>query len=100
MNQRPTNLPKGMFLQILQNSAMQNVPQAGQLGHFISKWMMITQDPWVLQTIQGHHIELMNPPVQHSSPGMPSLSPSQQKELDQEMEELLSKQATIYQDAC
>ena len=93
MNQRPTNLPKGMFLQILQNSAMQNVPQTGRLGHFISKWMMITQDPWVLQTIQGHHIELMNPPVQHSSPGMPHLSPSQQKVLDQEMEELLSKQA-------
>jgi hypothetical protein len=55
--------------------------------------MMITQDPWVLQTIQGHHIELMSPPVQHFLPGMPYLSPSQERVLNQEMEALLSKEA-------
>ena len=35
----------------------------------------------------------MNPPVQHSFPGMPSLSPSQEIVLDQEMKELLAKEA-------
>ena len=35
----------------------------------------------------------MSPPVQHSLPGMPHLSPSQQRMLDQEMEELLLKEA-------
>ena len=42
---------------------------------------------------QGHHIELMSPPVQHSLPRMPHLSSSQQRMLDQEMEELLLKEA-------
>ena len=52
-----------------------------------------TGPAWVLQTIQGHHIEFMSPPVQHSCPGMPSLPPPQEKVLDQEMKELLAKKA-------
>ena len=77
-NQRPTSFPKGMFLDILQTNVIQNAPQTGHLSHFIPKWMMIIQDPWVLQTIQGHHIELTSPPVQHFLPGMPHLSPPQE----------------------
>ena len=92
-NQRPTNLLKGMFLEILQPNLIQKAPQTGRLNHFIPQWMMLTQDPWVLQTIQGHHIEFMSPPVQHSWPGMPSLPPPQEKVLDQEMKELLAKKA-------
>lgn len=82
-----------MFLDILQTNVIQNAPQTGRLSHFIQRWMMITQDPWVLQTIPGHHIELMSPPVQHFLPGMPHLSPSQERVLNQEMEALLSKEA-------
>ena len=92
-NQRPTNLLKGMFLEILQPNLIQKAPQTGRLNHFISQWMMLTQDLWVFQTIQGHHIEFMSPAVQHSSPGMPSLPPPQEKVLDQGMKELLAKKA-------
>ena len=92
-NQRPTNFPTGKFLEILQPNIIQNAPRTGRLNLFIPKWMLLTQDPWVLQTIQGHHIEFMNPPVQHSFPGMPSLSPSQERVLDQEMKELLAEEA-------
>ena len=92
-NQRPTNLLKGMFLEILQPNLIQKAPQTGRLNHFIPQWMMLTQDPWVLQTIQGHYIEFMSPPVQHSWPGIPSLPPPQEKVLDQEMKELLAKKA-------
>ena len=82
-----------MFLEILQPNLIQKAPQTGRLNHFIPQWMMLTQDPWVLQTIQGHHIEFMSPPVQHSWPGMPGLPPPQEKVLDQEMKELLAKKA-------
>ena len=92
-NQRPTNFPKGMFLEILKPNLIQKAPQTGRLNHFTPQWMMITQDPWILQTIQGHHIEFMSPPVQNSWPGMPSLTPPQEKVLDQEMKELLAKKA-------
>ena len=74
-----------MFLKILQSNAILKAPQTGRLNHFVQKWMMFTQDSWVLQTVQGYHIEFMNPPVQHSFPGMPSLSPSQETVVDQEM---------------
>ena len=82
-----------MFLEILQPNLIQKAPQTGRLNHSIPQWTMLTQDPWVLQTIQGHHIEFMSPPVQHSWPGMPSLPPPQEKVLDQEMKELLAKKA-------
>ena len=92
-DQRPTSLPKGMFLDILQTNVIQNVPQTVRLNYFLSRWRLITQDSWVLQTVQGHHIELMSPPVQYSLPGIPQLSPSQERVLDQEVEALLSKEA-------
>ena len=82
-----------MFLKILQSNAILKAPQTGRLNHFVQKWMMFTQDSWVLQTVQGYHIEFMNPPVQHSFPGMPSLSPSQETVVDQEMKELSAKEA-------
>lgn len=53
-NVQPGNLPKVMFLEILQSNIIQNVPPTGRLNHFTPQWMMPTQDPWVLQTIQGH----------------------------------------------
>ena len=35
---------------------------AGRLQFFAQNWQIITQDPWVLQTIQGYEIELLSHP--------------------------------------
>jgi hypothetical protein len=54
---------------------------------------MITQDPWILQVIQGYQIELVTPPVQQSLPNVPKLSSTLESVLEQEVKELLMKQA-------
>ena len=68
-------------------------PLTGRLKYFTSTWEKITQDPWVLQVVQGYQIEFMKPPVQLVPARMPSLTPTLETVLDQEVQELLNKEA-------
>jgi hypothetical protein len=63
------------------------------VGRLTPTWEMITQDPWILQVIQGYQIELVTPPVQQSLLNVPKLSSTQETVLEQEVKELLMKQA-------
>ena len=82
-----------MFLEILHYNVPQNVPQTGRLTFFTPAWEMITQDPWVLKVIQGYQIEFVTPPVELSLLHLPTLPATQVTVLDQEITELLLKQA-------
>ena len=82
-----------MFSELFQVNLTQNIPQTGRLKFFTPAWEMITQDPWILQVIQGYQIELVTPPVQQSLPNVPKLSSTQETVLEQEVKELLMKQA-------
>ena len=86
-------LPKGMFSEISQVYLTQNIPQTGRLKFFTPAWEMITQDPWVLQVIQGYQIKLVTPPVQQSLPNVPKLSSTQEIVLEQQVNDLLMKEA-------
>ena len=44
---------------------------AGRLQFFAQNWQIITQDPWVIKTIQGYEIELLSHPWQTSLPPPP-----------------------------
>ena len=91
---RPSNLPQGMFINFLHSLNKQTgFPLTGRLKYFTSTWEKITQDPWVLQVIQGYQIEFMKPPVQLGPARMPSLTPTLETVLDQEVQELLNKEA-------
>ena len=39
-------------------------PPAGRLKHCNDNWTVITSDSWVLQSVQGYHLEMMRQPVQ------------------------------------
>ena len=86
-------LPTGMFLEICQHSIPQDLPQTAHLKFFLPSWERITQDPWVLEVIQGYKIELVTPPVQQSLPPVAKLSLTQEAVLEQEVNKLLAKQA-------
>ena len=90
---RPEFLPTGMFLEICQHSIPQDLPQTARLKFFLPSWERITQDPWVLEVIQGYKIELVTPPVQQSLPPVAKLSLTQEAVLEQEVNKLLVKQA-------
>ena len=42
----------------------QSLPIAGRLQYFLSQWMTITKDAWVLDTISHCHIEFRKTPIQ------------------------------------
>ena len=68
---------------------------AGRLQFFAQNWQIITQDPWVLQTIRGYKIDLLSHPRQTSLPSPPLLSPPQTSLVQEEIISLLQKGAII-----
>jgi len=68
---------------------------AGRMQFFSQNWQHITQDPWVLQTIQGYEIELLDLPWQSIIPSPPVLSPTQTYLVVEEIRNLLQKGAIL-----
>ena len=44
--------------------ARHSLPLGGRLQHFKSNWVRITQDPWVLEAIQGYRVSFSQQPYQ------------------------------------
>ena len=91
---RPSHLPSGMFRDFL--NFPNNLPQAGQVKHFLATWEQITKDPWVLQVVSGYQIEFLDNPVQRNTPPPIPCSLDHQTIIDQEVWELLSKEAVHF----
>ena len=66
-----------------------------RLQFFSQNWQHITQDPWVLQTVQGYEIELPDCPWQSRIPSPPVLSPTQTYLVAEELRNLLQKGAVL-----
>ena len=65
---------------------------AGRFQHFKSNWVKITQDPWVLETIQGYRVHFSQQPYQPYPPR--ALTQSQAEEvLMQQIQSILEKHA-------
>ena len=93
MTQRPNHLLTGMLYNLLSFS---NNPIAGRLKFFLPAWLQITRDPWVLQVAQGYQIQFICNPVQEHLPVIGYTSQEDQLLIDQEVQELLAKQAVHY----
>jgi len=68
---------------------------AGRLQFFSGNWQQITQDPYVLQTVQSYEIELPDHSWQSRIPSSPVLSPTQTYLVIKEMRNLLQKGAIL-----
>ena len=65
------------------------------MAQFVHNWYLITQDRWVLQTITGYQLELMQVPYQiRPSPAIQCSSEEKHK-ISQEVQELLEKGAIV-----
>ena len=53
---------------------MTDLPLAGRLVHFFQNWSVITQDRWVLNTVQGYLIDFVSEPHQQFLP-TPHITP-------------------------
>lgn len=70
-----------------------HLPLAGRLKHCISNWEIITKDPWVLETVQGFHLDLMSTPHQLSVPLAVPHSEENVALIDLEIQQMLEKEA-------
>lgn len=66
---------------------------AGRTTLFVQTWRSITQDQWVLNTIQGYRIQFVKKPFQHHTPIPPSMSVQDKLAVDGEVKTLLTKGA-------
>ena len=82
-----------MFSHVLRFS---NLPIAGRLIYFLPAWVQIARDPWVLQVVQGYQIQFVCDPIQEHLPVSGHTSQANQALIDQEVQELLAKQAVQY----
>ena len=85
---RPNNLPTGMFFSYFLTNLPPDIPPTGWLKFYLPVWKRITQDPWVLQVVQGYQLELLSNPVQQSV-HFPTMSLAHRTVLDQEVQSLL-----------
>lgn len=70
-----------------------NPPVAGRLAYFIQNWSLITNDPWVTQTVTGYHIEFTQNPVQLVLPPLLPFSEEETLAMDNEIKSLQDKGA-------
>jgi len=70
-----------------------NYPPAGRLVHYQQNWLKVTQDRWVLNTIQGYLIDFSSMPHQPVIPHCPQYSAEQTQLISEEVTELLQKGA-------
>ena len=61
----------------------------GRISQFIQNWMLITQDPWVLQTVQVFQLPLVENPVQNHVPQEMNFSLDQERLVGEEVEKLI-----------
>ena len=66
---------------------------AGRIKEFIENWALITQDPWVLQTVQGFQLPLVGQPTQATAPPQLQLSLAQQDLVSTEVQAMIEKRA-------
>ena len=90
--ERPSHLPPGMMLH-LNPLAINHLPLAGHLKHCISNWEIISKDPWVLETVQGFHLDLISTPHQLSVLLTVSHSEENMALIDIEIQHMLEKEA-------
>ena len=72
-----------------------DLPQAGRLTHYLINWSAITQDQWVLNTVQGYQIDFVAMPHQESLPTPPHYTSEQVTLIQEEVSKLLLKQAIL-----
>ena len=73
-------------------------PRTGRLAQHAHNWSKITSDPWVLNQLSGHALELIATPTQGGAPQEFHLSQELDHKLAAEIQALLEKGAvsTVY----
>ena len=72
-----------------------NIPVAGRLRHFLSKWYELTSDPEIIDLITGLHIDITTNIQQDRMPPELHFSQEEQIAIDNQIADLLQKKAIV-----
>ena len=87
------NLSQVGITNMAQRVATKNTLIAGRLHLFTQNWRAITQDPWVINSIQGYIIDLVSQPVQYQTPKELSFPQEETRSLTEEVVKMIEKGA-------
>ena len=85
-------LRKGIQM-IASEIAQKGLPIAGRLQYFNRNWEVISQDQWVLDSIQNFRIPFRERPIQGKAPNPLSYTQTELTLLEEEIQNLLEKKA-------
>ena len=74
-------------------AGLDKYPTAGRTRVCSHNWAQITTDPWILDTVQGYHLELESRPWQQFPPPALHLNPQECSLVQEEVEKLIQKGA-------
>ena len=78
---------------VLNATRLQMTTPTGRLQLLVHNWQLITQDPWVLESVQGYKLEFTQTPVQRRAPEEPHLPSELESGMAEEMSKLVAKGA-------
>ena len=78
---------------VLNATRLQMTTPTGRLQLLVHNWQLITQDPWVLESVQGYKLEFTQTPVQRRAPEEPHLPSELESGMAEEMSKLVVKGA-------
>ena len=67
----------------------------GRMQLFTPEWRVLTNDPWIINAIQGHTIDLKGQSTQYQTPRELIFSQEEERVLSEEVRKMVSKQAII-----
>lgn len=78
---------------------LHSLPPAARLPYCLHNWQAITADQWVLQVVQGYHLELTSTPYQRGAP-CPLVDHQHWGAVEEEVQKLLVKGAIQKVEPC
>ena len=73
--------------------ARKNLPLAGKIRHFLPNWVKLTQNPWVLEAVQGFRVPFTQQPFQKQPPKPLRHSEAEENLLQEEIQSMITKNA-------
>ena len=80
-------------LKILTELGFEHIPppeyHGGRVQYYLANWKVLTQDPWILEVVQGKPIDWLETPVQLKEPRPLTFSKEENLLVDQEVQKML-----------
>ena len=71
--------------------ARQSLPVAGRIKHFLPNWEKLTQDTWVLETVEGFMVPFRQKPFQQQLPKPLKHSKAEEDLLQEKIQSMMAK---------